>query len=241
MRLSGTGNLNLERLKAMTNAQQKAAVNPLQHFNSAVPENLAAKLLTLAQAVENDFIGDQGFGGSYGCARLDDIHGREVSGFIPFQLGGFEVSGFYRSDIDSSYHFTKEQTAAMREHEKHMYECFARDHDLKDLPENWGYDDLPEELQNRFLDYENDWFEPALLRFEIWVDDPKAPLRIDQHGKKAGKVFARLSLAYSDAPYYRSAKDDETLFKFEMTAEEAMAIEPDAFVKRLETELAKVK
>lgn len=197
-----------------------------KHFDDKVPQNIRDRIAELVQAVHDDFISDQR--DAHGCARIDEISGVPIPGFWPFQDGGFQVSEFYRSDIDSSYHFTPSQTDAMNEQQEYCYECFASDHKDKLLAagiseeklEDTDYRDIEKaELENEFADYENEFFEPALLRVEIWVEKES--------------VYCRLSVNYKDQPYYRS-EYDETICEFNLTFEEALSITSEDFIKRLD-------
>ena len=204
-----------------------------QHFNDNVPDDLRRKLHAIATTIKDDFISDCGAGESYGCSNINPVYGYHVSGFIPSQLGGYEVTEFYRNDADSSYHFTNAQSEFVNESVKRMYESFRADNPELNLPEDYSYNDLPPEAQSQFDDYERDWLEPALLRFEIWVDDNRAKLNFDQTHKAANTVYMRLSLAYSDAPYYRAKRDDETLGEWNFSTESVMKHKPEIFVKLL--------
>ena len=93
-------------------------------------------------------------------------------------------------------------------------------------------------LGNDFSDYENGFFEPALLRLEIWVDDPRDKGGMFQPGKKPDSVYVRLGLNYRDQPYYRS-RYDETLFEFNMTAKQALRMTPDNFIRLLQSHYEK--
>ena len=216
------------------------------HFNGKVPDNLRRKLLELAEAAKDGFIADiPGNPESYGTASISAIYGYDPGGFVPFQMGGYEVSELYRSDIDSSYHFTSAQTDAMNKAQDSCYKSFLWDYREKlaeagafiglsdEEKENLGYDAFEKAgLGNEFSDYENNWFEPALLRLEIWVDDPRDKGGMVQQGKAPDSVYVRLGLNYRDQPYYRS-KSDETLFEFNMTAKQALRMTGDNFVRLL--------
>ena len=218
------------------------------HFNDRVPQELRQRMLSAANAIKDDFIGEQRE--SYGSQDISAIYGYHISGFIPFQLGGYEISELYRSDVDSSYHFTKAQTDAMNKAQESCYASFAWDYKDELLAsgitgEKLGdpdYGDIEKSgLENLFADYENDWFEPALLRCEIWVDDPnKEVWEIGNDDVKPESVFIRLGLNYMDQPYYRSASD-ETLFQFNIPVADFMALDNDTLVKMLNEKLATVE
>ena len=215
------------------------------HFNDRVPQALRDHMHACASAAHDDFIGDAG-SESFGVPNINAIYGYHVSGFIPSQLGGYEVTELYSSDTVSRYHFTKAQSESMAESEKYMYECFYRDcisgldkraGDPKIDAKTFSYSDLDAwpKLQNQFSEYENDWFEPALLRLEMWIDDVE-PQIIGNDRQQPERVFVRLGLNYRDQPYYRSASD-ETLFEFNIPVAEFLETSPDAFVETLKEKM----
>ena len=118
-------------------------------------------------------------------------------------------------DQDTSYHFTKQQFEHMDARAKDCWESFLSDNDL---PEDLTYEDLSDDQQNDLSDYKSEWFDPALLRFETWID-------------RDSTVFLRLSLAYSDAPYYRTKHDNETLYERNMTEDELLATDVSSLAK----------
>lgn len=139
---------------------------------------------------------------SYACARIDEIH------------KGFEWSEFYRSDTDRTYHLTPEQSRVMDERSKNCWESFCQE---KEIDHETDYNDLKPDQQNDFSDYENEWFEPALLRLSL----------------QDGELY--LSINYTDQPYYRY-QYDEAILKIDALETvdeniEAMKAEYDAFLK----------
>ncbi len=234
----------------MANALRKE--NETDHFNATVPQDLREHMLVCANAIKNDFIGNHGE--ALGTPNINAIYGYHISGFIPSQLGGYEISELIRSDTDTSYHLTKAQSEAMTASEKHMYGCFYRDmrlgehnrraDDLKLDEKNWCHADLDgnRELQRQFEDYENDWFEPALLRCEMWIDESKGQERnrIGNDDVTAEAVFIRVSLNYKDQPYYRT-NSDETLFEANFSIDAFMKAAPETIVKFLEEKMKGVK
>lgn len=171
----------------------------LNHFAPGVPEKTRRKLLEIAESVKENIMVTMGWKESFGSARIDEISGNPLPGFIPLQAGGYEVTEFFRSDTDSSYHFTPAQTKHVTALEHMLYKQFQEDH--PELKDDWSFSELPEELQEEFSNTEAEWFEPALLRFEIWS------------GGEHGGIFMRLSVNYTDAPYYRASKGEETLIE----------------------------
>lgn len=115
---------------------------------------------------------------SYACERVDEVH------------NGFEWTDFYRSDIDPSYHITPEQTRIMESRSENCWQSWCEENDVN--PDT-RYDELTDEQSNDYAEYENEWFEPALLRLTIQ----------DDH------VF--LSINYTDQPYYRYQYDEPIL------------------------------
>lgn len=233
--------------------RKQAEDDKYSHFNAVVPEALKHKLLELAEAAKDGFVADLGgWPEAYGTERIiSAIYGYDPGGFIPFQLGGYEVSELYRSDIDSTYHISAAQTEAMNKAQEDCYKSFAWDYS-EELAKHYAslaqpipdakeisYSDIEAAgLENAFSDYENEWFEPALLRLEIWIDDPKDKGGMFQPGKTPASVYVRLGLNYLDQPYYRS-KSDETLFEFNMTAKQAARMTGENFVRLLKAKYEK--
>lgn len=122
----------------------------------------------------------------YGCERVEEIH------------NGFEWSDFTRYDCDSSYHVTPNMTESWNKQYENMIDNFLDDH-KDDLPKGitvnnyWDKIRDNDALQTLMQEYENDWFEPALLRLSIQNDE----------------VF--LSINYNDQPYYRYQYDEPIL------------------------------
>lgn len=156
------------------------------------------KMQELAKLCEQQI--REGFGGWHESYGTNNINVRNDE---------YEISELYRNDTDPTYHFTRAQTERMNKSHAHMMECFARDHlDMTDAEaiENLSYDDLTPAQQEKLADYENEWFEPCLLRITI------------QDFCNRGEISIGVGINYSDAPYYRG--DDEVLFKREYDAEE---------------------
>lgn len=217
-----------------------------QHFNPVVEQALRDKLLELARVAKDDFIADlPSRAESYGTKDISAIYGYHISGFIPSQLGGFEVTELYRSDVDSTYHITKAQTDVMNKAQDHCYESFARDY-KEELekhytglgqpmpePSELSYSDFEAAgLENAFSDYESEWFEPALLRLEIWVEPmDKQRLGLADHTKPS-HINICLGINYRDQPYYR-AKSDETIFQESLPIDQVMRFTPETFTAYL--------
>jgi hypothetical protein len=202
----------------------------IEHFKQSMPDAVALKMKALAELVEQDYISEQGE--AYGCTHSNEVSGVGYAGFMPFQDGGYEVTELYRNDQDSSYHFNDAQTEWVDNQTTRMYEAFAWDNRKElvnagvTLPEGWGYNDLPEDLQNVFSDYENEWFEPALLRFTTWA-------YVDaKWGNPATSVMMRVSLGYKDAPYYRE-KYDEDLKEITLSFEDFLVTDNETLANQL--------
>lgn len=228
--------------------RKQAEDDKYSHFNAIVPEALKHKLLELAEAAKDDFIADiPGLPEAFGTADISAIYGYDPGGFVPFQLGGYEVSEFYRSDTDNTYHISNAQGEAMDKVQAHCYSCFAHDYSEKLLAaglsdsqlESLDYSMIEAAgLNNAFSDYESEFFKQALLRLKIWVEDPKDKGDVFQPGKLPASVYVQLGLNYLDQPYYRS-KLDETLFEFNMTAKLAESLTGENFVRLLKAKYEK--
>lgn len=217
------------------------------HFNGSIPQDVREKIGSIAQIAYDDLISEYpDYGGeSYGCPNISPIYGYDPGGFIPFQHGGFEVTELYRHDIDSSYHITAGQSEAASRHEKYLYECFASDHkeELKSAGIDPDSDDfnsesysIPESLENEFSDYESEFWEPALMRFCIFVSKPGGDIW-GENDDKPRTVELSLSLNYSDAPYYREKHDDDTLATLSYDLPEFMALDPDKIISEFKTRI----
>lgn len=163
------------------------------NFKSEVPAAVQNKINALAlHVMENwdDFIN------SGECIispeTVESIHGNAYDGFIPFQDGGFQVGGYYSNNpLDNQF------TPAQKEYnERQSNDCwiqFLRDSNLESGIE---WDNLTDEQQSDFQDYESDWFEPALVQFEVFANGFR-------YGENKPSVTVRVSVNYKDAPYYR--------------------------------------
>lgn len=217
------------------------------HFNGKIPQDLRDKMLEVANSIKDDFISDAG-GEALGCPNMNAIYGYHISGFIPSQLGGFEISELYCSGQDSSCHFTNAQSQTMDKQQNDCYKSFVRDYREKLMTHGFTQEQLESldysmieaaELGNDFSDYESEWFEPALLRVQMWVDDVEQQI-IGNDRQKPEYVYFSVGLGYRDQPYYRE-KYDETLFTFNISVDDFMAMQPEAIVKKLEEKMKEVK
>lgn len=189
----------------------------MTHFDSSVGQKLQDKLEAIAKAVQTQII--DGLGEGLGCNAVGPIYGIPQSGYFPLQLGGFVASEFIRFDCDATYHINDAMTAEYNRQYEHLLDSIAEEHGFD--PRQW--DSLTEEQKETIYEIEAEWFEPALLRFEIWVQDN-------------GSVFLRLSVNYTDALYYRTSSDD-TLLKVELTSKAIMATSVKATVEAFDAQL----
>ena len=123
---------------------------------------------------------------------IESIHGNAYNGFIPFQDGGFQVSGFY-SNNPWDYHISKGQKEYNERQSNDCWEQFLRDNNIESGIE---WDNLTEKQKEEFSDYESEWFELALVQFEVFADNFR-------YGGNKPSVTVRVSVNYKDAPYYR--------------------------------------
>ena len=123
---------------------------------------------------------------------IESIHGNDYDGFIPFQDGGFQVGGFY-SNNPWDNHISKGQKEYNEKQSKYCWDQFLRDNDLESGIE---WDNLTDRQQSDFAEYESEWFEPALVQFQVFADN-------FAYGNMAPSVTVRVSVNYRDAPYYR--------------------------------------
>ena len=152
----------------------------------------------------------------YGCDRIEEIH------------NGFEWTDFSRHDCDSTYHLTYAQSKSWENQYTMMLESFLSDYKDK-LPDDininnyWDKISGDDELESELQEYENEWFEPALIRLSVQDD------------------YVHLSINYTDQPYYRY-QYDETILKVPCgeTVDEtliAMKIAYDEYLSQQKKEL----
>lgn len=164
------------------------------NFKKIIPENVQDKIHSLVESIDfSDLI--SGHKESVSDQEISAIEGNYKEGWMPNQDGGFSIDHFYRSDSDSTYHFTQKQSEHMSEYYDDMLESFCRDNDIES-PDCIDYDSSS--LMERLSEYEYEWFEPALLQFQIFVE------RLDRFDDNSRmQIVCRLSINYKDAPYYR--------------------------------------
>lgn len=183
----------------------------MKNFQSTVPEKIQEKLLNFSENVELYDIAK-----TYDKERIEEISGHSYDGFISLNRGGFEISAFADCGYGSGSYVTKEQEKFIDQLRDQVEQDFREENNIiKDQ-------ELTDEQWNEFCEFEcnNEYFEPLLIRVEIWVKD-----NIDE-------IFFRLSIGYKDAPYYRS-NYDETLNEFTITFDEFLNTDNDKIVKKL--------
>ena len=140
------------------------------------------------------------------------IHGNAYDGFIPFQDGGFEVSGDY-SNNPWDYYISTMQKEYNEQQAENCWKQFLSDNGLESGVE---WDNLTDEQQIDFQEYESEWFEPALVQLQVFADG-------FAYGGSKPNVTVRVSINYKDAPYYRE-KYEEDLNSTRYSLEEFMRL-----------------
>jgi hypothetical protein len=181
----------------------------MKNFKASVPATVKTKINELAEFIQSNFRDVVTARiESMGDVQLSEIEGNYVSGWIPRQDGGFDVSLLVDSGIDSSYHVTKKQTEFVNEQEKNCFESFLSDNELDRNEMSW--DDLTEEQKEEYCDYQNDWFsDGALIQIQMFASGYPG----SYWEEKEQTITVRVSINYKDAPYFRekSAEDIKTL------------------------------
>lgn len=171
------------------------------NFKRIVPTALQEKVRLLANSVDlHDLI--SGHQESMSEQTVHEIEGNYRDGWMPNQDGGYSVDQLYMSDMDSCRHFTENQTECMSAYYDDMLKTFMSDNDIEEM----DYDD--QGLLDRLYEYDSEWWEPALLQFQVFVErkdkfDDESPFN----------VVCRLSINYKDAPYYREKYAEDILFR----------------------------
>jgi hypothetical protein len=202
-----------------------------EHFADNVPHDIRQALLDLAEYASEELDGFNGCEG-FGEALVSEIWGRDPGGFIPFQDGGFEASQLIRFDTDASYYVSDGMSRAANDAQQDALEAFLADEKLPADFDLWAPEN--DAKLEEYYEYEQEWFnDGALLRFEVWQDRPEGQ---GVWGNNAtGNIFMRLSVNYSDGPYFRS-KYDETLHELSLSPDvllEAVKRWPDDWQARL--------
>jgi hypothetical protein len=180
----------------------------MKNFKSSVPLLVQAKIHSLATEIKLSFSDVVTCRyESMGDVRMSDIEGNYVSGWMPRQDGGFDVSLLVDSGIDSSYHVTPKQTEFVNEQEKNCFNAFLSDNDLDD---ETSWDDLTDEQKEEYCNYQHDWFsDGALIQIQIFASGYPG----SYWEEKEQTITVRVSVNYRDAPYFRekSAEDIKQL------------------------------
>lgn len=171
------------------------------NFKRIVPVDVQEKIKQLVESIDfRDLL--SGYYESIAEQEIFPIEGNYRDGWIPNQHGGYSVEQFYLSDMDSCRHFTEKQTDWMDRLHDDMLKSFCHDNGIEEI----DYDN--HELLNQLCDYENEWFQPALLQFQVFVE------RADKFDDESSmNVVCRLSINYKDAPYYREKYAEDILFR----------------------------
>lgn len=197
----------------------------MKNFKNTVPDILAARIKELVEAVDfSEMV--SGWKESHSEQTLREIEGNYVSGWMPKQDGGFAVEQFYRSDIDSSFHFTEKQSEFVAEQQEQCFKSFLHDNGIEDDGFNDVFDSLTDEQKEAFYEYENDWFsDSALLSFEVFCNGYTGWKNEEE------TVTIRLSINYQDAPYYREGFAEDIKCEI-LTVEEFLAEDVTAIIER---------
>ena len=194
----------------------------MENFKNSVPANVQAKIKNIADVIlanaENSVMAEFHIE-YYSDWRIEEIHGNYKPGWIPYQDGGFSVSGFVCSGWSSGGYITQGQEDNMLAQEKYCIEAFISDYDLEIEYSDFDYNDLDEELQDKFSDYEREYLDdPALLQWQVYIKDDK--------------IILCASLNYRDAPYYRQ-KYAEYIIDREIDLDVFMAMADEDVVRML--------
>jgi hypothetical protein len=185
------------------------------HFADNVPQDIRQALFDFAEYAKGE-LDTYKRCEAIGEAAVDEIHGKHITGFIPFQDGGYSTSLLIRFDSDPSYSISQGMKDAADKMQADAYEQALSE---LGLPDNTPWDELTDEQSNKAFEIEQEYFDGALLMLECWQGRP-------ERDEDTGKVFLRLSVNYSDAPYFRS-KYAEDLHELELT--------PDALLQAVKT------
>ena len=195
----------------------------MENFKSTVPDSLQAKMKTLAETILEEW---RDITGRTECVispeTVGEIEGNYRDGWMPHQDGGFTVSGYYQNDEDSSYHFTENQTEYVSEQAKQCLDSFCADNGYDAESLDWEDDAFKEE----FYEYEREWYEEALLQYEIYCNGFGSYIRKGEEQT----VTIRVSINYKDAPYYRG-KYAEDIKERTFTIEEFMMADVSAIIE----------
>ena len=194
----------------------------MENFKPSVPANAQAKIKNIADLIlanaENSVMAEFHIE-DYSDWRIEEIQGNHKPGWCAYQDGGFSVSGFVYSGWSSGCYITQGQEDNILAQEKYCIEAFISDYDLEIEYSDFDADKLPQELQDKFYDYEREYMdEPALLQWQVYI--------------KGEKISLCASLNYKDAPYYRQ-KYTEYIIDREIDLDVFMAMADEDVVRML--------
>lgn len=199
----------------------------MKNFKSSVPNAVQVKLMFLAQGIEAQFdnivSAFSSRAESITDVSLNEIEGNYVSGWMPRQDGGYDVSQMFRSDLDSSYHFTEKQTDFVNDQSEDCRKAFYSDNGID------SDDELDAEQESEYCNYESDWFQDGAL-FQVQMFANGYPGSVWE--EKEQTINIRVSVNYKDAPYFResSAEDIKTLI---LTESEFMETANDDIINQI--------
>ena len=208
----------------------------MNHFDPTVSTATRQALQTLAAYVADQELDCFPHTEAIGSGTVSPIYGIDPGGFIPFQRGGYEAACLIRCDGDPSYHIAGSgMTEHVEKQQRTALHIWLKEEGIADCQTDEqaqaAYEALTDEQREAYWEYEQSWLEPALLRFECWVEDDNR----DRHAEPIEtptRVLLQLSVNYSDAPYYRS-KHDALLYQLSLREGEVLGADPADLWKRL--------
>lgn len=193
-----------------------------KHFNPIVAKSIRNKMLETAKIIENEYIDNQTYNGALSsCNGVEPISGVELSGYIPFQDGGYALSSLYKNEINEPT-FSKLQA----DHVVKEYDDM-----IKDLRECYNLslsEDVPDNLSEELQEYESEFYSQAYteIEFKIYCKCKDGNDSRFSDDKDYG-VFVELWATYNHAP--------EILFKNHYTFKEFDVIVASDVLKSLPT------
>lgn len=199
----------------------------MKNFKREVALPIQTKMQALALYIENEWeniicTGNKSYG-SMGETQQSEIEGNYVSGWMPNQDGGFTVSKLYQCDQDSTYHFTQKQTDFANSQAETCLDMFFHDNKMEKV----AYDELTDEQKESLFEYENEWFNGALLQWQCFVEGYSEGV----FGSKEKLVTMRISINYKDAPYFRE-KSAEYIKTLALSIDEFMSMPIEDIAKQ---------
>lgn len=186
------------------------------HFDPAVPQALRERVQEFAVKIKEDLLTGS-FRESLGDTTIERIYGIYLSGWVPFQEGGYCVNSLYRYGEDPCYHFTAKQTekahavAATEERDFRKENGIAPDERLTDE-------------QQEALFYMLEGPDGPLEYAEVTLD-VSVSLRTDETRNKANGVYIHLYVEYLGIK--------ETLFDERYSLKEFMTTDLDSIVEKV--------